>query len=112
MNFLQHYASIGYAIIVTLLMIAMIVAFIWAHVSYNEKLEEAKKNLFKGENIKFLPCFYCGADENLLKVILITLIGSFFVGTICILIWAWFKGTFRNVEKVKFNIFEAERRNE
>lgn len=57
-----------------------------------------------------LACFYCGVDEKPLKIILFTIIGTFFLGSVCVLIWALARGAFRNVEKAKFDLFEAERR--
>lgn len=62
------------------------------------------------KSIGGLPCFYCSVDEGQLKLILILMIGSFVLGSLCILLWSLAQGVFINAEKSKYDVFEADKR--
>lgn len=59
--------------------------------------------------VSWLPCFYCGADEKQLKWIIGLIIGSFLMGSVCILVWTWLRGSFQNIEAVKFSVLDLEK---
>lgn len=61
-------------------------------------------------NLKWFPCFYCSVDEAQLKTILILIIGSFILGSLCILFWCIAQGVFSNIEQNKYEVFDAEKR--
>lgn len=68
------------------------------------------KMKFKKMSLSSLPCFYCSTDESQLKMILFLIIGSFILGSVCILVWSIAHGVFKNVEQSKYEVFDADRR--
>ena len=58
--------------------------------------------------LKGLPCFYCSADSFEMKLFLITILGSLFVATVCIFMAGHMKGKFKELEKTKHQVLEAE----
>ena len=57
-----------------------------------------------------LPCFYCSVDGRELKMIFIVLIGSLVLGSACFLAWTMLSGIYKKSNKIKFDVFEAEKR--
>ncbi len=48
----------------------------------------------------FLPCFYCSADSTELKVFIILTIGGLVLCSILAFLGFWFKGSFKDTEKL------------
>ena len=57
-----------------------------------------------------MACFYCGVDSTPILLFLIGLIGSLVLATLCFGIGLYAKGTFKNSEDNKNDVFHAEQR--
>lgn len=57
-----------------------------------------------------MGCFFCGVDTKPLLIFFIGLIGSLALGTLLTGIGLWLRGSFKNSESLKNEIFEAEQR--
>ncbi len=57
-----------------------------------------------------LPCFFCGLDSWALLVFLVCVFGVAQLGTFFFLAWSVARGDFRDTERVKFGVLDAEDR--
>lgn len=57
-----------------------------------------------------LGCFFCGVDSAPLLIFFIGLIGSLALATLFTGVGLWLRGSFRDSESTKDEVFKAERR--
>ena len=57
-----------------------------------------------------LGCFFCGVDTKPLLIFFIGMIGSLALGTLLTGVGFWLRGSFKDSEAVKEEIFRAEER--
>lgn len=57
-----------------------------------------------------MGCFFCGVDTKPLLIFFIGLIGSLALGTLLTGVGFWLRGSFRDSESMKDEIFRAEER--
>ena len=58
----------------------------------------------------FFGCFFCGVDSKAVITFFLIFVLSVVVGGGCLLVWSIAKGDYRNIEKPKHDIFDAEKR--
>jgi hypothetical protein len=57
-----------------------------------------------------LGCFFCGVDTKPLLIFFVGMIGSLALGTLLTGLGLWLRGSFRNSEATKDEVFRAEER--
>jgi hypothetical protein len=57
-----------------------------------------------------LGCFFCGVDSTPLLIFFIGLIGSLALGTLLTGVGLWMRGSFRDSEALRDEVFKAEQR--
>jgi hypothetical protein len=118
-----------YAVLVTLFLIAQIYAFVISQVNYSENVEEAKFKMLDTELEGFsgsvhktanalqkkvpqapaaLSCLVCGVDSKPVLGFFIWLVGLGLLASICVLIWGYFTGKFKQEETASRIPLDAE----
>lgn len=55
-------------------------------------------------------CFFCGVDSKAVILFFVIFVVCVVGGGLLFLVWSICKGDYRNIEKPKYEIFEAEKR--
>lgn len=110
--------GVSYAVICFLFLVFQLVAFIRAHLSYDEDIENVKFKVLEIEKKDDLAgpgpwaggmgCFYCNVDSTQLKTFVILVIGGLALSGLLMGIGLWLRGAFRNTEELGPRPIECE----